>query len=413
MAEPTCTTEAPHTIGKTYATLTGVLVDDGGHACVYRFWYMDSKRIRYTWPEGREILTWQTTPWQSAGAPGSTFSAVITVPRPHNSYDYFAQVANEDGQDNGLTLHFWFRWKSPPHDGSPFLTHNVTIVGPWDTWVITMHTDISCRLTLHVDNNVPFRKTGEHFKRGVVYMHTPLTFFTPKWALEQQETGDSLVHTFLWSCKTPYGRYTIQATGTVDGRLSPSKSPFFYFACKPAPPPVETSDQCTRDFSEGGYCQWWNANSQTFCPDHDYTLIGISLRLMQNDILRKGPYRVYVRRRTGDCWASPVLWTTFEWAQSLPPPHSRAWTYYPVSGVPVTAGVTYDIAIVCQPGWTYWNGSEWKPGDQYMGIKYWRAGLPDCYPRGTGWYNCNFRDSSGSWRDKGDDINFICWQQPA
>lgn len=320
MAEPTCTTEAPHTIGKTYATLTGVLVSTGGKACVYRFWYMDSKRRRYTWPEGREILTWQTTPWQSAGAPGSTFSAVITVPRPHNSYDYFAQVANEDGQDDGLTLHFWFRWKSPPHDGSPFLAYNVTIVGPWDAWVITMHTDISCHLTLHVDNNVPFRKTGEHFKRGVVYMHTPLTFFTPKWALEQQETGDSLVHTFLWSCKTPYGRYTIQATGTVDGRLSPSKSPFFYFACKPAPPPVPTLDKCLGPWAGWHAAQWWNAAGQTFCPDHDYRLARLHLGLNQRDLDRKGWLLVKVTRVGGTCWTEPVLWSTRLWSHNLPPP---------------------------------------------------------------------------------------------
>ncbi|MBA7540987.1 hypothetical protein ES705_33292 [subsurface metagenome] len=399
MAEPTCTTEAPHTIGKTYATLTGVLVDDGGHACVYRFWYMAYKS-----------RTWHTTPWGSCGAPGSTFSAVITPASVVNNYDYFAQVANEDGQDDGLTLRFWFRWASPPHDGSPFLVLDVTIVGPWSTWIITMTTDISCHLTLHVDNNVPFRRKGEHFKRGVVYMHTPLTYFTPKWHLEQQETGDSRVHTFLWSCPKPYGRYTIQATGTNDGRLSPSKSPFFYFACKPEPPPVETSDQCIWARSNTGYFRSWNAGSQTFRPDHPYPLHTIAIRINQYSLERKGYVAIKLTRAGGACWSEHVIWSTEEWSRNLPSPGSKTWSFFRVGSIPLEAGVTYRILVHTVRDWYYYTNGDWKRDDGKAAMRCWTSDTLHDYPRGTCWYYCNIRDSSGEWRDYGVDMNFICYE---
>ncbi len=102
MAAPTCTTGAAHTIGKTYATLTGVLVSTGAKPCLVRFLYRDYK-----------TSCLYTTPWQSGRGDGSPFSAVITVATPLNSWDYFAQVANDDGHDYGRMLPLPFPSKPP------------------------------------------------------------------------------------------------------------------------------------------------------------------------------------------------------------------------------------------------------------------------------------------------------------
>ena len=401
MAAPTCTTEAPTLIGKDFVTFNGVLVDTGGKACVVRFWYK-----RRDWPN------WSTTPWQSGGTDGSPFSYDLIDPTVHGQHEHYAQVANEDGQDDGLILRYWYRWKITAYDGSPFLVWNVTKTGPFGQWAIVLQTDIPCHLTLWVDNNVPYRKTGEHFKRGVVYMHTPMTFFTPNWQLAQDESGDSITHTFLWTCQKPYGKYTFQATGTVDGRPSPSKSPFYYIACKPAPPPVATSDRCTDPAANTGYYQWWNAGSQTFTPDHDYNLHSISLRLNQFELTRKGMLCFRVVRAGGNCWAETVLYQHYSMSTSLPPPGSKDWTTWPVAGIPLTAGVVYRIVVFTYPPWYYWDGSKWVQWDGGAALRAWVQHLYECYPRGTRWYNCNIRDSSGAWRDSGYDMNFICYEAP-
>lgn len=301
----------------------------------------------------------------------------------------------------------------PPHDGSPFLAYNVTIVGPWDSWVITMRTDISCRLTLHVDNNVPFRKTGEHFKRGVVYMHTPLTFFTPKWHLDQQETGDSRDHTFLWNCKTPYARYTIQATGTVDGRLSPSKSPFFYFKCKPAPPPVPTSDKCLGPWTGWHFAQWWNAAGQTFCPDHSYALTRLHLGLNQYELTRKGWLRVMITRPGGTCWTEPVLWSTELWSGNLPPPKSYTWFTLNVPNLPLTKDTWYRIVVHAFAEWAAFYNDSWHWAIGNGALAMWHGDNPDCYTRGTMVYGCDFWRSQYGYRTSPEDLLFQCDEAPS
>jgi hypothetical protein len=226
MAAPTCTTEAARTIGMTYATLEGVLVSTGAKPCLVRFLYRCSKtKVLYT------------TPWQSGGADGSPFSAVINVATTCHSYRYLAQVANDDGHGEGRMLHHRSPSKPPAPDRSPFLVRSAEKAGPFGVWTIILTTDVPCHLSLFVDDNVPCHTNTEHFKRGIAYMHTPLTFFAPKWKLVQAERGDSITHTFLWHCRKPDGKYTLQATGTVAGRLSSRKSPFYYIACKPEPAP--------------------------------------------------------------------------------------------------------------------------------------------------------------------------------
>lgn len=401
MADPQVTTEAPTLIGKDFVTYNAVLVSTGGKACVGRFWYT---RQRYR--------GWEVSPWQSLGGDGSSYSLAYSTDTPKGLHEYWAEVANEDGMDTGLTIPFWYKWRQPPYNGSPFFPFRYQAVGPYEVWTISCQTDICCHMTMHFDNGVPYHKTGEHFKRGKVFLHTPLIYFRPKWSVEQDEPGDSQTHTFHWECKKPYGKYYHQGTATVDGLLSPSKTPFYRIKCKPTPPPIETSDQCLNPTNRGGYCQYWNAASQTFRPDHDYRLAGFEIRLFQFDVLRKGPLYVYLTRVGGNCWAEQVLASKHFWSQGLPPPKSQAWTYIETGGVQLTAGTDYRIVIVGQPGWTYWDGSQWKPGDLYMALGFWFDIDPDAYTRGERWYNCNFRDSSGSWRPSGYDLNFKCWESP-
>ncbi|MBA7572838.1 hypothetical protein ES708_14625 [subsurface metagenome] len=401
MAAPQVTTEAPTLIGKDSVTFNAVLVSTGGKACVGRFWY-----TREHW-QG-----WSPSPWQSLGGDGSSFSHHHTDSTPKRQHQYWAEVANEDGSDTGLVLKFWFKWKQPPYDGSPFFAYQYQAVGPYQLWTITCKTDIACRMTMWFDNGVPYAKTGEHFKRGKVYMHTPLIYFRPKWNVVQEESGDSLTHTFLWTCKKPYGKYFHQGTATVDGRLSPSKTPFYRVRCKPAPPPVETSDQCTWANNNSGSAQWWNAMSQTFTPDHDYTLSSVSLRLNEFPD-RRGWYFVKICKVDGSaCQSEPILWSCYKWSPFLPPFNSQQWTNFGPINIPLTQGVQYRIVVHGDDTWQYWTGTEWKDGWSYAGMRFWTSTNPDCYTRGMFMYGCDFRPRASGWRTTQMDVNFICWEQP-
>ncbi len=401
MADPQVTTEAPTLIGKDFVTFNAVLVSTGGKACVGRFWY-----TREHW-QG-----WSPSPWQSLGGDGSSFSHDHTDSTPKRQHQYWAEVANEDGMDTGLVLPFWFKWKHPPYDGSPFFAYQYQAVGPYENWTITCKTDIACHMTMWFDNGVPYRKTGEHFKRGVVYMHTPLIYFRPKWAILQQEPGDSRTHTFYWHCKKPYGKYYHQGTAYVDGRLSPSKTPFYRIKCKPTPPPISTNDQCATADSSGGACQEWNVTGQTFTPDHDYTLSSISLRLHQW-LDRRGFYYVKLLRVQGaNCWAEPVLWKSRQYSRLLPSYLSKEWTNFGGVGIPVQAGVAYRIVVHTDGWWDAYYSGAWHPGINYGAIWWWQSHNPNCYPRGRHCYNCDFRDSRGTWSYSDMDMNFVCWEQP-
>ena len=401
MAAPHATTEAPTLVGKDFATMHGVLTDTGGLPTEVRFLY----RTR-DWP------TWYATAWTEFGSAPTLFYSPVTGLVPQGMKEYMVQARNADGQFDALIVRYWLKWRIDAFDGMPFLAYLYSATGPYEDWLLFLKTDVHCHMTMHVDNNVPFRKTGEHYKRGIVYMHTPLTFFRPEWHLDQVEPGDSLAHTFHWHCKKPHGKYTFQGTATTWGRLSPSKTPFYYIACKPTPPPIETSDQCTFPASNTGYCQEWNVVSQTFRPDHDYTLQSFSLRLNQYSLERKGYVRISLHRSGGDCWSEQLLWHTDEWSLSMPAPGSQAWTNWAVGGIPLEAGVTYRICISAYGEWWYYSSGIWKRGDGRAAMKRWTTDTSHLYPRGSSWYFCNFRDQEGTWRDYGVDSNFICWEQP-
>ena len=309
MAAPHATTEAPTLVGKDFATMHGVLTDTGGLPTEVRFLY----RTR-DWP------AWYASPWTEFGSAPTLFFSPVTGLTPQGMKEYMVQARNADGSFDGFIVRYWMKWRIDEYDGSPFLAYHYTATGPYEDWTLSLTTDIFCHMTMHVDNNVPFRKKGEHYKRGIVYMHTPLTFFRPEWHLDQVEPGDSLAHTFTWHCKKPYGKYTFQGTATTWGRLSPSKTPFYYIACKPTPPPIQTNDQCIFAYHNTGYCTAWNVNSQQFQPDHNYTLSSISLRLNQHSLELKGYFNIRLTRFGGDCWAEQILWQTDEYSLNMPPP---------------------------------------------------------------------------------------------
>ncbi|MBA7583530.1 hypothetical protein ES708_25475 [subsurface metagenome] len=401
MAAPHATTEAPTLVGKDFATMHGVLTDTGGLPTEVRFLY----RTR-DWP------TWYASPWTEFTSAPTLFFSPVTGLTPQGMKEYMVQARNADGQFDALIVRYWMKWRIDAFDGQPFFPYNYTATGPYEDWVLFLNTDVHCHMTMHVDNNVPYRKTGEHYKRGIVYMHTPLTFFRPEWHLDQVETGDSLWHTFHWHCKKPYGKYTFQGTATTWGRLSPSKTPFYYIACKPTPPPIPTLDKCLGPWSGWHFAQWWNAAGQTFCPDHDYRLARLHLGLNQYSLTKKGWLRVMITRQGGTCWSEQVLWSTDIYSTTLPDPNSYTLHTFNTGNIPLTKDTWYRIVVHSFGDWgSFWQGN-WTWHYANAALAMWHGNNPDCYTRGTMVYGCNFRTSSGGYTTAPSDLLFQCDEAP-
>jgi hypothetical protein len=180
-------------------------------------------------------------------------------------------------------------------------------------------------------------------------------------------------------------------------------------AAAAAPPPVATTDQCLTAALNTGFLQYWNACGQTFQPDHNYDLVGLSLRLNQYKTTRKGPFIVKVTQTGGNCWQETILWSEAGWSLDLPVPGSTDWTYYTIPGISLNSSTVYRIVVHTTPGWYYWNGSEWVLEESYAALQWWRNTV-DCYARGQYCSGCDFKTPGASWTLHSGDMDFICYE---
>ena len=77
-------------IGSEMAALNGILVNDGGSWCDYRFVYLKSGGSRMYY-----------TSWASYAVANETFSMILTGLTPDTRYNFYAEVQNAAGKSAG------------------------------------------------------------------------------------------------------------------------------------------------------------------------------------------------------------------------------------------------------------------------------------------------------------------------
>ncbi|GAH32453.1 unnamed protein product, partial [marine sediment metagenome] len=148
---------------------------------------------------------------------------------------------------------------------------------------------------------------------------------------EQEEAGDTLTHTFIktpWSyCECRYFYFWGKAGDTV----CQSDTPCFqlHMNCLPAPPEQSLgSEDCQKEHDGSlGFCQGWNAVSQTFSPDHGYLATGLNLLLTKYALNLYGPLIVEISLPAVNCWEAEVIWSATMESYDLPAPGNYRWTH--------------------------------------------------------------------------------------
>ncbi len=218
MTAPTCVTIAPADPLPDSVHLVGRLKDDGG--------LPTNGYFEHEW--GPLNARYTTAPLPVAD-PGDTFDSLTPGQTYRWIHRFRAVVSNADDIGYGEWQNFWLPLPTRVAEGSSFYTeyaHGVW-VGRALWWFVD--TDVACHLTAHISNEPPWKKRGAHFKRGKVFFHSPIVYWGWYFDLEQLESGDTTHHTFTYVLPSQMTEIWIQAIGTVDGKPSPSYTPFFQY----------------------------------------------------------------------------------------------------------------------------------------------------------------------------------------
>lgn len=268
-----------------------------------------------------------------------------------------------------------------------------------------------CHLWMRWTTTFPQVHSVPVVRRGLA-MYTDKRFcFVAYKDNEQSEGDDTYVHTFLkepWPvCETRYFYFH----GKMSGERSRSTSAIFEYHRVTPPPPVETSDQAKDFYIAVGYCQYWNAQAQTFTPDHDYTAKRISVGLTQFFPDYRGPFIVKLTKPDGNCWAETLLWSKSAQSSNLPLSGQKVFTHFEPVNVALLTGVPYRVVVHTTPGWEKWDGSRWVSWESGATMLWWRSDTDSPYPRGLACYGCNFKNSAGGWYTiPTQDHTFIVWE---
>ena len=233
-------------------------------------------------------------------------------------------------------------------------------------------------------------------RRGLPTMQAARYCFVNWHQNEQEEEGDTLVHTFIkepWlHCETRW--FTFRAK--VDLEWLPSVGPIFEkHRVAPALPvlkqahqtPLEGAAGCTRD------CQ----NAQSFTPQQDFALILLSLPLRRRSVDADGIWHIQLRTNDGNHPSEEVLWETTMDVEVMPIYPDWQWFTFPVSSVPLLTDVPYWI-VTFRTDYTYYWLYPHIMGD-----------TGDLYPRGEYLMRST---PVGSWTGHGQrfDHGFRTWK---
>ncbi|MBA7593023.1 hypothetical protein ES708_35232 [subsurface metagenome] len=106
-------------------------------------------------------------------------------------------------------------------------------------FIITLTTNVPCHLWLYWTNKPPWTHKKTALSRGLLIDEYAYWCFVAWHKIEQDEDGDTLVHTFLWLGWAEGETRWFRFHGEIDGQESPSDSPIYvktYWWEEPPPP---------------------------------------------------------------------------------------------------------------------------------------------------------------------------------
>ncbi|MBA7573112.1 hypothetical protein ES708_14907 [subsurface metagenome] len=206
-------------------------------------------------------------------------------------------------------------------------------------------------------------------------------------SIEQQEAGDTLIHTFEVSpweyCQIKW----LSFRGTVAGELSPSAGPLIkkHYAYK-------IYEELVGDI-DGSYPLYGPEyrHAQTFPPLESHRIVGVYLRLWRKEL----PGIVTASITHTDAGRKPTppdLTAGTIDGNTLSTDHPGEWVYIPLTPRNLTKATEYAIVLKCQ----------------YRNL-YWVAGPYWGYPRGYHWIS---HDSGETWWGNPWHLFFQDWGIP-
>jgi len=263
-------------------------------------------------------------------------------------------------------------------------------------FTITTITDVACHQWLRHTLKPPWSHPKPVLRRGVFMQYDAQFCFVAYEDLEQNEPGDTFVHTFTWpgwvDCQTGYFYFW----AVIDAWWSPSTSPIFSKHYTAPPPLVKVDYHEAPLDSYFGYSHGY-FYAQSFTPEKNYELMRLSLPLKRSNVAADGIWHIQIR--TKDDWhpSETVLWETIMNVAAMPVHPDWAWFHFNVPALPLLKDIPY--WIVCfRTNWTVRFFYPHILGDS-----------GDLYTRGEHLYAYL---SAGPWhgQSEGYDLGFITWE---
>lgn len=263
-------------------------------------------------------------------------------------------------------------------------------------FIITTRTDVACHQWLRHTLKPPWSHPKPVLIRGIFMYNDARFCFVAYDDLEQDEPGDTIVHTFTWPgwthCQTRYFYFW----ATKDAWWSPSTSPIFKKHYS-TPPPMVKVEYHEAPLDDAAGLAYGYFHAQSFTPQEDFECTRLSLPLRRRFANTDGIWHIQIR--TNDDWhpSQTVIWETIMNVGAMPIHPDWAWFHFSVPALPLLTGVPY--WIVCfRTDWTLWWSYPHIMGDP-----------GNLYPRGEYLYSSL---SAGPWQGHAEnfDHGFITWR---
>ncbi|MBA7586264.1 hypothetical protein ES708_28261 [subsurface metagenome] len=272
-------------------------------------------------------------------------------------------------------------------------------------------TDVPCHLWLRFTDIPPRKHPKTVITRGLAMGYDIQTCFVAFKDIEQEEAGDTLEHTFIITNLDFCHAYHFYFWGLSADIVMTYTSAIFNFFYPFGIPPFKTCEKQEESDNNWGFCQYWNAQCQTFTPTHTFKVHHLSLMLNQHSTDRRGPYCVKITRDIPPCWDEPILAIQRGYSTTLPAPGVKQWVnFYDITPI-LLKDTTYRIVVHTLPGWQVYLDDEWHDDEAAAAMSWWAKVVTNPYPRGMAWHGCNFLERSGYWiAHPNNDFTFVLYQ---
>ncbi|MBA7535572.1 hypothetical protein ES705_27830 [subsurface metagenome] len=270
------------------------------------------------------------------------------------------------------------------------IEHTLTATG----YKHVVKTNVPCHLWLRWTLTHPHIHSKTVLIRGLRLKDDVRFCFVTYHDNEQEEAGDTLIHTFTkepWPhCETRYFYFH----GTIGGQISPSTTAIFtlHRIAPPAPTLQEYHDSpldSVYALSRDGQL------AQSFTPQADYAVKKIAIPMQGTINVQPGIWHVQIRTNNVDEPSEDILWEDTIAVNDFPTP-GYAWFEFPVTGVDAQIGVPLWY-VGFRTDYLIWYDYPYQRGDD-----------DDLYPRGE---MVNRSSPFAAWvgQGEGHDLGFRIW----